>query len=124
VSDCKPWPVGTKVAWYDHYDTTAVRVATVEKVHKTGHMVIEGRRFRLSGDDCAREAGDGWSKASVRLLDDERKTEITNAKKLRAARRVGAWLSKATLSEIPEDALKSMFAAMKASEKTTEVAES
>lgn len=113
-TEIEPWPVGTKVAWYGPYDRTPVGVAEVEKVYKTGHLIVRGRRFRMLGNDQAHETGDGYSKASVRLLTPDREKELAKHRKSQTARRVGEWLQKCDADLLPDDAMSALVAVMKA----------
>ncbi len=107
------WPVGTKVAWYGPYDRQASSVAEVEKVYKTGHIVVRGRRFRLWGDGSAHETGDGYSKASVCLLTPEREVEIAKSRKAATAKQLAAWLERCDVDSLPDDALAALVAVMR-----------
>lgn len=49
------WEVGEIVAWFGPYDRDPVAEAPIEKIYKTGHLVVKGRRFRPWGDDTALE---------------------------------------------------------------------
>lgn len=109
-----PWPVGTEVAWYGPYDRSAVGTAVVEKIYKTGHLIIRGRRFRMFSAESAHETGDGYSKASVRRLTDRTRAEIAAHKKQKLAKEVAAWLERAASQDIPDDLLQALAAAMSA----------
>lgn len=108
-----PWPIGAKVAWYGPHDSTAIGVAKVEKVYKTGHVVVRGRRFRLWGEDRALETGDGYSKASLRLLTPDTHMEIKKNQKTKMARKIGEWLQRCDADALPEDAMTALAALMK-----------
>lgn len=112
--DPAPWQVGTKVAWYGPRDQTATGVAEVEKVYKTGHVIVRGRRFRVWGSGVAYETGDRYySKASIKLLTPATQAEIQKHRKTQTARKVGEWLQKCDADRLPDDAMAALVAAMK-----------
>lgn len=111
-----PWPIGTKVAWFGPYDRQPTGTAAVEKVYKTGHMIVRGRRFRAWSENAAGETGEGYAKASIRKMTPELKDAVSRSKKKAMMRRVGEWLRTADPDTISDDAMASLVAAMKASE--------
>lgn len=115
----QPWPVGTEVAWYGPYDREPSGTATVEKVYKTGHIIVRGRRFRLSGYNRAHETGDGYSKASLKLMTPDLSAAVQRAKKRRTMKKVGAWLENCDPDLVADDALAALVAAMESSTTTS-----
>ena len=108
----EPWPVGTEVAWYGPHDRMATEIARVEKVYKTGHMVIRGRRFRPFGPNSAYATGNGYAQAAVRLLTDANRAEIASSSKKRLAHDVANWLNRAAVADIPDTALNELASVM------------
>lgn len=106
--------VGQKVAVFGPYDCEPCRVARVDKIHKTGHVVVESRRYRPFGDGCAFETGEG-SRYSIRVLTPEVEAAANRAAKRRRMKEIAAWLEKAEPDHVPDDVLRAMIAACKAS---------
>lgn len=119
MSDVTPWPVGTKVAWFNPYDRVPSATAEVEKVYKTGHLIIQGRRFRQWNNDSAHETGEGYSKCSVRLWTPELEADVLKAKKTKMIRKLGEWLQSCNIDKLPEDAVAALIKVMKAEKADT-----
>lgn len=106
------WSVGEKVALYGPHSRKPDRIATIEKIYKTGHVVVGGRRFKPFGSGYASETGDGYARSSIRKCDAATVAEVT---KRNAVASVAKWLSGADINSVPDDALAAMVAAMNSS---------
>jgi hypothetical protein len=99
------WKVGDKVAYYHGYSRAPSSVATVEKIYKSGHLIIRGNRFAPYGDGYANQTGGGYSRASVRLLTPELKEQIRKHRKVQRIRAIGDWMTKCKDADAVPDML-------------------
>lgn len=109
------WKVGDDVAFYSPYARAPEAKVKIEKVYKTGHVVVRGRRFRVWGD-TAHETGDGYSKAHIKKWTDAADADIRRHGKSIRARNVARWLERANVDAVPDEALRLMHEAMQLAE--------
>lgn len=96
--------VGEKVAWFGPYAREPDGVAVVEKIYKSGHIVVSGRRFRPNGNSAI-ETGDGYTKASIYKITEEMEARLKRSRKRKAMKKVADWLLAASADDVPDEAL-------------------
>lgn len=110
------WKVGDKVAVFGPYDREPRKTARIEKVHKTGHIVVDGRRYR-PGVNRAHETGrESWRSGYVEKLTAENIALVIRARRHQRIAGLAAWLARADKDSLPDSLLDALDAARKAQE--------
>lgn len=102
------WKVGEVVAYYGPYSRCAEKTVTIEKIYKTGHLVVNGRRFK-AWSDTAHETGKSWSKSHIAKLTPDRIAQVAKTQKKRRMMKVSDWLVKADPDRVPDEHLDALY---------------
>ena len=107
------WEVGERVAYYSPHAREPDGILAIQKVYKTGHIVVNGLRFRTY-NNTAHKTGDGYSKAVVKKLTPEIEVAAKRGAKRRRIADAVRWLELvADPNDVPDEALKMLAEAKK-----------
>lgn len=95
--------VGQRVAVYDAFSEDPSGVAVVDKIYKTGHVIVNGIKYRPATNGWAHETGTGYARGHIRALTPDVELAVRHALKVRRLRRLADWLRGANPDDVPND---------------------
>lgn len=105
------WEVGEEVAYEGPYAKGPTSVQKIEKIYKTGHILVRGIRYRPRGTSAI-QTGDGYSKSIIRKLTPEARATIAKHKRLVTVIEFGNWLC-SNADKISDELLSALVAERK-----------
>ncbi len=104
------WHIGQKVYVYGANSREPSSIATIEKIYKTGHLIVNGRRYRPSSYGTAYQTGDGYSRGYIKAVTPEREAQYKEVMKMRRIRMIGDWMTRHAKAEhISDDMLQALI---------------